>query len=37
MIGRADRANHQYDMIDFRAALTRGFLPAVSFLKAPRY
>jgi phospholipase C len=37
MIGHTDRANHQYDMIDFRAALARGFLPAVSFLKAPRY
>jgi phospholipase C len=37
MIGRSDRANHQYDMIDFRAALAHGVLPAVSFLKAPRY
>jgi len=37
MIGHTDRANHQYDMIDFRAALAHGSLPAVSFLKAPRY
>jgi phospholipase C len=37
MIGRTDRANHQYDMTDFRAALAHGILPAVSFLKAPRY
>ncbi len=37
MIGRTDRANHQYDMIDFREAVAHGVLPAVSFLKAPRY
>jgi phospholipase C len=37
MIGRTDQANHQYDLSDFRAALKRGLLPAVSFLKAPRY
>jgi phospholipase C len=37
MIGRTDQANHQYDMTDFRAALDDGVLPAVSFLKAPRY
>ncbi|MGN6162086.1 MAG: alkaline phosphatase family protein, partial [Marmoricola sp.] len=29
MIGRTDRANHQYDLSDFRAALARGRLPAV--------
>jgi phospholipase C len=37
MIGRTDQANHQYDMTDFYAALQRGAVPAVSFLKAPRY
>jgi phospholipase C len=36
-IGRTDQANHQYDMTDFSAALGRGVMPAVSFLKAPRY
>ena len=36
-IGRTDRANHQYDMSDFRTALQHGVMPAVSFLKAPRY
>jgi phospholipase C len=34
MIGRADQANHQYDLLDFYAALKAGRLPAVSFLKA---
>jgi phospholipase C len=37
MIGKQDQANHQYDMTDFYAALRHGILPAVSFLKAPRY
>jgi phospholipase C len=36
-IGKTDSANHQYDMIDFNAALAAGVLPAVSFLKAPAY
>jgi phospholipase C len=35
MIGHADRANHQYDLVDFTAALRTGHLPAVSFVKAP--
>jgi phospholipase C len=30
-----DGANHQYDTLDFFAALTAGNLPAVSFIKAP--
>ena len=34
MIGRTDRANHQYDLLDFFAAVSHGNLPAVSFLKA---
>ena len=34
MIGRTDRANHQYDLEDFWAAVDAGDLPAVSFLKA---
>jgi phospholipase C len=33
----ADAANHQYDSLDFTAALAAGNLPAVSFLKAPGY
>jgi phospholipase C len=37
MIGRTDRANHNYDLSDFRSAITSGHLPAVSFLKAPAY
>ncbi|MBV9582358.1 MAG: alkaline phosphatase family protein [Chloroflexi bacterium] len=37
MIGHADRANHQYDTADFFAALDSGHLPAVSYLKAPRF
>jgi len=36
-VGRADRANHQYDLEDFWAAATAGNIPAVSFLKAPAY
>jgi phospholipase C len=31
------KANHQYDMADFDAALAAGNLPAVSILKAPGY
>jgi phospholipase C len=31
------KANHQYDMTDFTAALAAGNMPAVSFLKAPGY
>jgi phospholipase C len=30
-------ANHQYDILDFNAALAAGNMPAVSFLKAPGY
>ena len=36
-IGRADQANHQYDLDDFWKAADAGHLPAVSFLKAPAY
>ena len=32
-IGHNGRANHQYDLLDFFAALRAGNLPAVSFLK----
>jgi phospholipase C len=34
MIGKTDAANHQYDLLDFYAALEHSNLPAVSFLKA---
>lgn len=34
-IGTTDQANHQYDTLDFFAALSAGNLPAVSFIKAP--
>jgi phospholipase C len=37
MIGRTDQANHQYDIADFFAAAEAGHLPAVSYLKAPKY
>ena len=37
MIGRTDRANHQYDLEDFWRALDAGHLPAVSYLKAAAY
>ena len=37
MIGRTDQANHQYDTADFWAAADAGNLPAVSYLKAPKY
>ena len=33
-IGQSDAANHQYDLLDFYAALNAGNLPAVTFLKA---
>jgi phospholipase C len=33
-IGQTDAANHQYDILDFFAALKAGNLPAVSYLKA---
>ena len=36
-IGHAGRANHQYDMTDFYAALQAHSLPSVSFVKAPAY
>jgi phospholipase C len=36
-IGTTDQANHQYDTHDFNDALAAGVMPAVSFLKAPRY
>jgi phospholipase C len=34
-IGTTDQAKHQYDTLDFIAALNAGNLPAVSFIKAP--
>src|SRR5215470_14330565 len=37
MIGKADQANHQYDVSDFTAALAAGNLPSVTFLKAAGY
>jgi phospholipase C len=37
MVGRTDQASHQYDIADFWAAADAGHLPAVSYLKAPRY
>ncbi|MFD5402998.1 phospholipase C [Streptomyces griseorubiginosus] len=36
-IGHKGRANHNYDLSDFDAALKAGNLPAVSFLKAGEY
>src|SRR5665213_284411 len=36
-VGLTDRANHQYDLAEFYAALTHGHLPAVSFVKAKAY
>jgi phospholipase C len=36
-VGTQDAANHQYDIHDFTDALAAGNMPAVSFLKAPRY
>jgi phospholipase C len=37
MVGHTDQANHQYDIADFFAAAKAGNLPAVSYLKAPKY
>jgi phospholipase C len=37
MIWKTDQANHQYDLSDFWNAAQNGNLPAVSFLKAPKY
>jgi phospholipase C len=37
MIGRSDRADHQYGLRDFWRAVGAGRLPAVSFLKAAAY
>jgi phospholipase C len=36
-IGHNGQANHQYDISDFYTALNAGNLPAVTYLKAPRY
>jgi phospholipase C len=36
-IGHAGQANHQYDLADFYRALKANSLPAVSYLKAPKY
>jgi len=36
-IGQTDQANHQYDLVDFFAALNAGVMPAVSYLKAGAY
>ncbi|MEU6773728.1 alkaline phosphatase family protein [Streptomyces sp. NPDC046759] len=36
-IGHNGRANHNYDLTDFSAALKAGRLPAVSFVKAGEY
>ncbi|OEV02960.1 phospholipase C [Streptomyces nanshensis] len=36
-IGHDGRANHNYDLTDFDAALKSAHLPSVSFLKAPAY
>jgi phospholipase C len=37
MVGRNDRANHQYDLKKFWQAVAAGHMPAVSFLKAPAF
>ncbi len=37
MIGLTDQANHQYDLSSFWIAADSGNLPAVSYLKAPRF
>lgn len=37
MIGRTDRANHEYDINDFWTAVNNDNMPAVSFLKAPAF
>lgn len=36
-VGHSGRANHNYDLSDFHAALKAGKLPSVSFLKPPSY
>jgi len=36
-IGNAGPANHQYDVLDFYAAVRQGNFPAVSFIKAPAF
>jgi phospholipase C len=36
-IGYSDQANHQYDTSDFFNALRNGNLPAVSYIKPPKY
>ena len=36
-VGHNGQANHQYDLSYFYKSLTDGNLPAVSFVKAPRY
>jgi phospholipase C len=36
-IGKTDQANHQYDIRDFFNALKNGNLPAVSYIKPPKY
>jgi len=36
-IGQTDDANHQYDTLDFFAAVQAGNFPSVSFLKAPGF
>jgi phospholipase C len=36
-IGHNGQANHQYDITDFYKALSANTLPAVSYLKAPKY
>ncbi len=37
MVGLTDQANHNYDLNDFWSAAAIGNVPAVSFLKAPKY
>jgi phospholipase C len=37
MIGKTDKANHQYDLSDFWNAVAKDNMSSVSFLKAPRY
>ena len=37
MIGKADQANHMYDISDFFTSLSAGSLPSVSYVKAPVY
>lgn len=37
MIGHQDQANHQYDLIDFWAAVKAHNMPSISFLKPPAY